>query len=83
MQLWLHRECEAFATLKITECGGHSSRETPEPIPNSEDKLTHVLHCTQVREPSGNADRCHIHLTFFSTNFINAEFSILIYLKII
>ena len=48
------------------ECGGHSDRVTPEPIPNSEDKPVRVLHCTQVREPSGNADRCHIHLTLSS-----------------
>ena len=47
------------------EHGGQSDRETPEPIPNSEDKPVHVLHCTQVREPSGTADRCHIHLTLF------------------
>ena len=51
------------------ECGGHSDGETPEPIPNSEDKPVHVPYCTQVREPSGNMDRCHIHLTliFYQT----------------
>ena len=47
------------------EYGGQSNGVTPEPIPNSEDKPVHVLHCTQVREPSGTADRCHIHLTLF------------------
>jgi hypothetical protein len=47
------------------EHGGHSDRETPEPIPNSEDKPVHVLHCTQMRELSGTADRCRAHLTFF------------------
>ena len=47
------------------EHGGQSDRETPEPIPNSEDKPVHVLHCTQVREPSGTVDRCHAHLTSF------------------
>ena len=47
------------------EHGGQSDRVTPEPIPNSEDKPVHVLYCTQVREPSGNTDRCRIHLTPF------------------
>gem|GEM_PF-2737500 len=47
------------------EHGGQSDRETPEPIPNSEDKPVHVPYCTQVREPSGNMDRCHAHLTLF------------------
>ena len=47
------------------EHGGQSGRETPEPIPNSEDKPVHVLHCTQVREPSGTVDRCHAHLKSF------------------
>ena len=47
------------------EHGGQSDMETPEPIPNSEDKPVHVLHCTQMRELSGTADRCHAHLTFF------------------
>ena len=45
------------------EYGGQSDGVTPEPIPNSEDKPVHVPYCTQVREPSGTADRCHIHLT--------------------
>ena len=45
------------------EHGGQSDRETPEPIPNSEDKPVHVLHCTQMRELSGTADRCRAHLT--------------------
>jgi hypothetical protein len=45
------------------EHGGQSGRVTPEPIPNSEDKPAHVLYCTQVREPSGNTDRCRAHLT--------------------
>ena len=44
------------------EHGGQSDRETPEPFPNSEDKPVRVLYCTQVREPSGNTDRCHAHL---------------------
>ena len=57
-----------FRDLGI-EHGGHSGRETPEPIPNSEDKPVHVLHCTQVREPSGTVDRCHAHLTFFFYHF--------------
>ena len=47
------------------EHGGQSDRETPEPIPNSEDKPVHVPYCTQVREPSGNMDRCPAHLTLF------------------
>ncbi len=47
------------------EYGGQSDGATPEPIPNSEDKPVHVLPCTQVREPSGTVDRCHIHLTLF------------------
>lgn len=47
------------------ELGGHSGRVTPEPIPNSEDKTAHVLHCTQMRELSGNADRCLAHLIFY------------------
>ena len=51
------------------EHGGQSDRETPEPIPNSEDKPVHVLHCTQVREPSGTVDRCHAHLTSFSYSY--------------
>ncbi len=50
------------------EHGGHSDRVTPEPFPNSVDKPVRVLHCTQVREPSGNADRCHVHLTFYFKN---------------
>ncbi len=53
------------------EYGGQSDRVTPEPFPNSEDKPAHVLYCTQVREPSGNTDRCHIHLNFFCN--INLE----------
>ncbi len=48
------------------EYGGQSDRVTPEPFPNSEDKPVRVLYCTQVREPSGNTDRCHIHLTYFT-----------------
>jgi hypothetical protein len=52
----------SIPSLRI-EHGGHSGRETPDPFPNSEDKPASVLHCTQVREPSGNADRCHVHLT--------------------
>lgn len=52
------------------EHGGHSDRETPEPFPNSEDKPVHVLYCTQMRELSGNTDRCRAHLTlFWSGNF--------------
>ena len=47
------------------EHGGHSDRETPEPFPNSEDKPVHVLYCTQMRELSGNTDRCRAHLTLF------------------
>jgi GNAT superfamily N-acetyltransferase len=46
------------------EYGGHSDRVTPDPFPNSVDKPVRVLHCTQMRELSGNADRCHIHLTY-------------------
>ena len=53
------------------EHGGQSDRETPEPIPNSEDKPVHVPYCTQVREPSGNMDRCPAHLTLFCN--INLE----------
>ena len=49
------------------EHGGHSDRETPEPFPNSEDKPVHVLYCTQMRELSGNTDRCHAHLTLFKS----------------
>lgn len=52
------------------EHGGHSGRETPEPFPNSEDKPVHVLYCTQVREPSGNTDRCHAHLISFSGSYL-------------
>ena len=47
------------------EHGGHSDRETPEPFPNSEDKPVHVLYCTQMRELSGNTDRCRAHLNLF------------------
>ena len=47
------------------EHSGQSDRETPEPFPNSEDKPVHVLHCTQMRELSGTADRCYAHLTFY------------------
>ncbi len=46
------------------EYGGHSDGVTPDPFPNSEDKPVSVLHCTQMRELSGNVDRCHIHLIF-------------------
>ena len=52
-----------FRNLRI-EHGGQSGRETPEPFPNSEDKPVHVLYCTQMRELSGNTDRCLAHLTF-------------------
>ena len=52
-------------SLSQDECGGHSDRETPEPFPNSEDKPVHVLYCTQMRELSGNTDRCHAHLNLF------------------
>ena len=45
----------------IGECGGHSGRATPVPIPNTEDKPAHVPDCTEVREPSGTQDRCHAH----------------------
>jgi hypothetical protein len=50
----------------ITGRGGHSGGETPEPIPNSEDKPARVGHCTQMRELSGNAHRCHgLHDYYF------------------
>ncbi len=49
----------------VIEYGGHSDGVTPDPFPNSEDKPASVLHCTQMRELSGNADRCHIHLSFY------------------
>ena len=56
------------------EHGGQSDRETPEPIPNSEDKPVHVPYCTQVREPSGNMDRCPAHLTlFFSLVYVKGS----------
>ena len=60
------------------EHGGQSDRETPEPIPNSEDKPVHVLHCTQMRELSGTADRCRAHLTSFlaKLEFIGLLFSL-------
>ena len=38
--------------------GGHSGREIPVPIPNTEDKPASVPYCTEVREPLGNKDRC-------------------------
>ena len=67
-ELWLYGcsgpKLGSIPSLRI-EYGGHSDRATPEPIPNSEDKPVHVLYCTQVREPSGTTDRCHIHLKPF------------------
>ena len=53
------------------ECGGHSGGETPEPIPNSEDKSASVLYCTEVREPSGTMGRCHAHLISILQTQIN------------
>ncbi len=50
------------------EHGGHSDRVTPEPFPNSVDKPVRVPCCTQMRELSGNMDRCHVHLTSFNFN---------------
>ena len=48
-----------------SDCGGHSGGETPDPFPNSEDKPARVRHCTQVREPSGNVDRCRDPYYYF------------------
>lgn len=54
-------------SLRI-EPGGQSDRVTPEPFPNSEDKPVRVPCCTQMRELSGNMDRCHAHLIYFNFN---------------
>ena len=47
--------------------GGHSGLETPVPISNTEDKQAHVLHCTEVRESLGTADRCQTPLKTTTT----------------
>jgi hypothetical protein len=44
----------------MRESGGHSGREIPVPIPNTEDKPASVPYCTEVRESSGNLDRCQL-----------------------
>ena len=57
--------------------GGHSGRETPVPIPNTEDKPASVPYCTEVREPLGNLDRCqptHYNNIFLNNIFMNSIF---------
>ena len=56
------------------EYGGHSGRVTPVPIPNTADKPVHVPYCTEVREPSGTLDSCHIHLNYMDFNCVFANF---------
>ena len=64
------------------ECGGHSGRATPVPIPNTADKPVHVPYCTEVCEPSGTLDRCQTHpititLLNSKTIFVNSKIALL------
>ena len=55
-----------FITSRLKKSfGGHSGKETPVPIPNTEDKLASVLYGTKVCEPLGNIDRCRKILFIF------------------
>ena len=53
----------ARVTVHLSGDSGHSSRETPGPIPNPAVKPTHVVCGTEVRESPGTIPRCY-HLPF-------------------